>query len=421
MKKKLEILILDDNDDSGRANEQRIRSACELSSIEVNVSYIEEGRKSALIGAIDKMGSEDAWNDPEAFIGSLDDLKHVDVLFIDYQLKTLKNHAWLTAENVAGWIRAYSDIPVIGILNRFFDVDFDLSMLLGTSATSADFHVNDRLLTLPALWTEATGDTPTKDSFHPWQWPMIPRVVEDVAACRADLEQVDLSSEILPFFGFSEQDVEQLTRHALGYLDPTSVSPANATFLQFLKEGRLATPKELRLALSNALEEQAAPKRDELRRVVARILTSELRRWLSNLVLLTQDVLIDAPHLANRMPWVLQESNNLEKRRLLVTSRYKEAFAAQVEPYTFQAERWLSRPAFWVAKIQKDDAIDDLYRDYETPEDEQVFLEDFSCFVGSAVAEPFQPAFDSVWPTRYVYGEAVSGWGYKYAPKVRLI
>lgn len=421
MTNKLEILILDDNEDSASRNEQRIKDACESVGVNVSVRYMDAARKSALIAAIERFGADGVSSEPHAPIGSLTDLDGVDVLFIDYQLKTLKDHAWLTAEDLAGWIRAYSEVPAIGILNRFFDVDFDLSMQIATSLTSSDFHLNDRLLDLAALWQEPTGAVPVKSSFHPWSWPLVPRLVTDIRQCRDELEAVDLSQPILPWLGFSDQDIPQLTIHALGFLDPTSTSPGGATFQQFFTEGRIAISKELRAGLIAALDQGDEAIRIEVRRIIARVLVSELRRWLSTLVLTTQDVLIDAPHLGHRMPWTVREPENQDKWQWLANHRYSESLVEQVSPHRFEKQHWVSRPVYWVSKVQGDEVIDGLYRDFPAPEKNFVFVEDFSCFVEQELADAFQPAFESVWPTRYVLAESVMSWGYKYAPKVRLI
>src|SRR5262249_6663498 len=95
-----------------------------------------------------------------------------DVVILDNNLSHLPiEGARLTAEAIAGYVRAITDTPYVVSINKNPEIDFDLRFLVGDYATRADLAINTSHLTNPALWTGRRADA--KDDFRPWYWPAL--------------------------------------------------------------------------------------------------------------------------------------------------------------------------------------------------------------------------------------------------------
>ena len=81
-----------------------------------------------------------------------------DIVVLDNNLAALEvSGARQTAESIAGYIRAFTNIPYIVSLNKNPEVDFDLRYLLGDYQTQADVALNTDHLANRALWRGLTG------------------------------------------------------------------------------------------------------------------------------------------------------------------------------------------------------------------------------------------------------------------------
>ena len=94
----------------------------------------------------------------------------VDLIILDNNLAHLGiAGARLTAESIAGYIRAFTSASYIVSINKNPDVDFDLRYLIGDYATRADVALNSHHLSNPALWTRNRWEA--VNGFLPWYWP----------------------------------------------------------------------------------------------------------------------------------------------------------------------------------------------------------------------------------------------------------
>lgn len=414
----LKMVIIDDHEENAQTNVARLRKSLSNAEITADVEPMSLEDKTRVIEMIEQIG--DDWHLNVETLPSFPMLQDVDIVFIDYQLGALQSHSWLTAEDMAGWIRTFTKIPLIIILNRFFDVDFDLTMSQGAIPTAADFHLNAETLESSGLWKSIPWDPKAPaENFRPWMWPRLSEAVLDVISCRDEL-LADNDFEkalILEYFDFDDTLADQMTHNALGFLDPNSKTPQTATFADLLKHGRLGIANKLQLELLANLSNPA------VKTCAVNVLVSGLRRWLSALVLGPQDVLIDSPHLLQRMPWLIGENVNEKSYwdRAAVPSD-DSIFPLAVTKFAYPKENWLSRKTFVMPLLQGDASVLELYEKYDfLPQTEYVFLEDFSVFVSIDQAESFTAAFNSIWSTRYVSKEAVEAGDIRYAPKVRLV
>ena len=95
-----------------------------------------------------------------------------DIAILDNNLSALDiAGARHTAESIAGYVRAFGNIPYIVSLNKNPEVDFDLRFLVGDYQTQTDLALNANHLSNLALWTGDPEDTP--DGFLPWYWPAL--------------------------------------------------------------------------------------------------------------------------------------------------------------------------------------------------------------------------------------------------------
>ena len=96
---------------------------------------------------------------------------------IDNNLTHLKvSGGRLTAESIAGYIRAFTTGTYIISVNKNPDVDFDLRFLIGDYNTRTDLALNETHLGNRALWTGDPRDA--DDGFIPWYWPHLDGVAK---------------------------------------------------------------------------------------------------------------------------------------------------------------------------------------------------------------------------------------------------
>jgi len=419
MTEKLRLLVVDDHPSAEEANEGKIRSAVGAKRTAAEVFHLDREDLKVLIAMIESLRSSEDPQGIHKWFDVLAELGNYDVLFLDYRLGDLDKHPWLTAEDLAGVIRAFGGVRQVTILNRFLEVDFDLRMT-GWGTTSADLHMNDKFLCNSGLWVLPDPSDRATDPkrFRPWHWPLLPRVVSDIRTCISEIEDLDLSgTSVLGHLNMDAQRVTRVfTRTALGSLNPKAKAPEQTTFKEFLLYGCKGIDEDTRKILANNLDDS------DCKTAAARIITSELRRWLAFMVLGPQDVLIDSPHLAQRMPWLL-ESDRLESWNATVGLEDPQGLRKDlVTKHRFaEHEHWFSRPVFWTRDLQSDDAIDTAYNEFDSEgESGWAFQEDFSRFVATDDCAEFTSAFNSVWANRFVSSAALEG-DISYAPKVRLL
>lgn len=358
----------------------------------------------------------------------------VDVLVIDNNLAHLQTPGTrLTAESIAGYIRAFTNAAYIVSLNKNPDVDFDLRYLVGDYSTRADLALNDEHLGNVALWSGKPADA--ESGFRPWYWPSLSTVAE---RRRRQIEFVleHLDESIVKTMGFDEGAIEFLSLHAKGALsaiaelneeDEGEQHFSTLTFRQvFLAMDRSLPSKNEREALSEA--EMHGNK--ALRDVIARIVAADIDLWFRRDIVGPQEPLIDIPHLIVRFPFLLgNRANNMDE--------WNKSIMASEAPYgleerlyddyladrKFKHEEWVPSPCFWWPKLKADEELNDYFlKDKATEWADLAFCEDRSAFLhrtpqdDTSIPLEFPAEFESSWERRYVSRIE----GVKYAPRSRL-
>ncbi|CAI8927679.1 hypothetical protein EMIT093MI4_60084 [Pseudomonas sp. IT-93MI4] len=421
---KITVALIDDYEENQTQSLSNIKHAIESISEfphEVEFKNIPLKEKNELIEKITGILSDSSKLDTAP--NSLRSLEGVDVLFLDYQLPKLDGHAWLTAEDLAGAFRAFSQIPVVCILNRFHEVDFDLSLLAPT-VTAADLHLNAESLVCGTLWVKPESRKlpidMNRENFRPWYWPSLPELIDDIHQCRKDLMGIELKdTKVFDFLNFNEDDFRALTKTALGFINPQSPEPQNATFLDFFMHGcnGCITEEIKTWVLTN-------PEEIERKKIATSVIVAQMKRWLTHMVMASGDAVADIPHLISRMYWIQQGDVSINDTWLRAGSFTNEKILHDaLEEFTFKKRHWLSRDGYWTQRIEASDKLDKLYQiDVEIDElNLPVYLEDFSIFVTREETDEFSSALNSIWSNRYISRTAFKAREIKYAPKVRLI
>ena len=140
-----------------------------------------------------------------------------DIVVIDNNLAALDiKGARLTAEAVAGFVRAFTTSPYVVSLNKNPEIDFDLRYLVGDYQTHADLALNAGHLSIPALWTGNSRDT--EDDFLPWYWPVLSKISKKRRE-QIEFLETRLELSIVEALEFPRKAVHYLSRPRNRYLD----------------------------------------------------------------------------------------------------------------------------------------------------------------------------------------------------------
>ena len=345
-----------------------------------------------------------------------------DVVILDNNLSALRvAGARHTAEAIAGYVRAFGNIPYIVSLNKNPQVDFDLRYLVGDYQTHADLALNDKHLSNRALWTGNPKDA--KDDFLPWYWPALNDAAERRRG-QTGFVAAHLDEPILKSMEFPAPASNDLSRHARGALSPDAALVSKVTFKKFF----VTACRSLPIRADRANLAKAASASDMARGVVARVAAGEVDRWVRRDLLGPQDLLVDVPHLLMRMPFLLGRDANEPER-------WNDAVMGTEEPYglsddiyrnhlqgaRFLHEAWTKSPCFWWRKLKSNPALNQMFFGGDSQWPEVFFCEDLSRFkspddgTGRGPME-FAAEFEGSWTRRHVWYLK----GKHYTPMSRL-
>ena len=354
-----------------------------------------------------------------------------DLVFIDNNLAYLDiRGARLTAEAVAGYIRAFSSSRYIVSLNKNPDVDFDLRYLMGDYQTRADLALNTKHLSNSALWTHRKEDA--TDGFLPSYWPCLNEIGQKR---RRQIEFVleNLDKPVLQVLEFDEDACDLLSRHAIGMLFQSSethaaneINPIEATFMNVFAASKrfLPVPEEREIIKSGMKNGSEAAKR-----VTARVAAATIDHWFRRDVLGPQDVLVDLAHLLPRMPFILGKSaKNINDWNAALQSGHRlddvapDLVKKHLANAVFAHDIWVASPCYWWNRIGENDELNEFFFQENVKWASAVFCEDRSEFVPRPDEDQPQP-FEFVaefeanpWNRRFVYRIA----GFNYVPKSRF-
>ena len=362
---------------------------------------------------------------PKAFGSS-----RIDIAILDNNLAELDvSGARHTAETLAGYIRAFTNIPYIVSLNKNPQVDFDLRHLMGDYRTHADLALNTEHLSNRSLWL---ATVPRRAShFCPWYWP---RLVDEpnrrnrqVAFVRAHIDR-----PVLEALRFPQEQVDYLTPHARGALsaEANPLALGSVTFREFFVSSCLSLPIRLeRQRLADRLDSSDLRERRASLAVIARVVAAEIDRWLRRYLVGPQDVLVDVPHLIARMPFLLGDGstrrdswNRSVQERASPFGMSGALYRAHVARTRFPLAQWTPSTCFWWQMLKSNSKLNDMFYQQESHWPNLVFCEDVSRFLSaiSSASRPepreFAADFDGTWDRRFVAMVA----DMQYSPKTRF-
>lgn len=360
----------------------------------------------------------------------------VDLVVLDNNLAHLGiKGARLTAEAVAGYIRAFSGAPYVVSINKNPDVDFDLRYLVGDYASRADLALNVPHLSNAGLWTRKLVDA--AKGFLPWYWPKLLNVADQRR------RQIEFVSEALDRSVCETLDIpieafSSLSRHSRSLLSQAEETDESSDPDHSL--GFRATYRQVFLASPRSLPNQSERRhlltkftRDErgIREIVARVVAAEIDFWFRRDVLAPQELLVDVPHLLMRMPFLLgQRASELPHWNSTVDAcageppfgTDPEIFTKHLEQQRFRPDLWTTTPCFWWAALKGDDELNAHFSREDLNWADAVFCEDQSAFLcrhdSSRENDPaeFVAEFEGPWSRRYVANVS----GFQYVPKSRF-
>lgn len=315
-----------------------------------------------------------------------------DVLVLDYDLLHVdETNTRYTGEGLARLARVFSTCGPIVVLNQYLEAQFDLS-LRGHMESFADLNIDADVIASGGLWHDKPWD-----DFRPWHWPTLYAAARDFRA-RADFlsGQDRLKLPIVNFLGMTEENAGRLSDTAFGFLAPEAMSYevlAKSTFADFIASNSAAVDTgdgEKLIAKDPA--------------AAARIAASRLAKWLEREVLGPQDVLVDVPHLLQRLPFLFAgDLADIGAWNAAITGGAEQFKEILPKEAWFEPVGWLSRPAVWWRAVERSDAVRDARAKFDfSSAPDFVFLEDVSRFAPLADATEFRAGFHNQFDRRFV-------------------
>lgn len=324
------------------------------------------------------------------------------VLIVDYDLYAYKPDQLLTGDSIAYLARSFSSCGyIVGVNQDRISNPFDLT-LTAHALVSTDLSIGSDQVADPGLWS---GDPARWGSFRPWYWPILP---ERARALGELLERLagQLETPLADVLGLPRDLLDSLPRAVLGRLDvPGRPDIGDVLLRDWVHCSQFGLRPGDRIS-------------DEHQ--VARVAAARLAKWFERVLLPGQDVLIDAPHLADRRPGLV-DGDTTEVDTWQHTTRLDgdvDALGLTTQATTQHRFRtgWVSRPVWLWPQIATDPTFDDSL-DAPRPEPRVVFAEDASRFVDVNQARRYtsdvEPPFNSRWL-------AMAQDGTRYVPTSRL-
>lgn len=341
------------------------------------------------------------------------DLDSVDILIVDNDLFALPHLRDFSAETVASRAGVYTTCGYIVVLNLRPDVDFDLT-LLGHPRSKADLHINDRFVADQGLWHSCPRSGGT---FRPWHWPLLLDVVAPYRSRVEDLKKLlesdDGNQPILDYLGFGRNARNRLSRSARAFLHP-KIPVSEISFVDFVSDNVNAVGvKDGKRILE---------RKDVLK--MAQIGARRIAKWLGHLVLGPQDILIDFPHLVERMPFVVPEEQKGCTEFWNSCAKLSDAPLRIVEERLGIGEacfkKWIDRPVYWTELLETEENLERMLDIADSNPNQLVFCEDSSAFHIADSCDEFVAAHNSMMDGRFVRWFVDEKMDIKFAPQSRF-
>lgn len=342
-----------------------------------------------------------------------------DVLVVDADLRYVEDALLATGQGVIYLARCFADIGAIVLLNAYGQNSFDLT-LLGRPTAFAEALVGSRQIGAESLWRSAKPG-----EFRPWSWPLLQH------AARAQRNRVDalvhqMDRSIIEVLELDTFEIEAMERSIASFLlDERGKrrTLADLTVWDFVTESRYGLASKDGEALSAERAQHVA--------VARRVGAARLGHWINRVVAPTQDLLADAPHLAEQFPSSLDGDASAD--RLNATARLELAHdsaphrmcealgfesSGPMTEHAFWPSVWADRPLWWGRRLRRS-ALPEVERPWEAERTELRFCEDESGFREEAAAQSF--ACDLATPFRIRSISSDMHEGVIYRPKENIV
>ena len=306
-----------------------------------------------------------------------------DVLVLDFDLLFFGEHGDTTGARLAYLARCYSSPALIILLNEFGSNRFDLK-LSGHLDSFADLDIGGDQIGNVGLWSHDFG------SYRPWAWPVVPSAVRTRKRLIRKIAG-RLDEAVLPFLGFEEATLAAFSDQVVGpFGDRKQV--ASATFRDIVQGSPVG------LVASDAAPDDFA---------VAQIAAARIAKWLSDVVLHRQDVIIDAPHLVSRFPRLLAGdpgSHASWAKTVTLSGKIRQVGVrfGLVADHHFPGWEWLGRHCWLWPTLARDERLGEVRSPWLREDPEWVFAEDSSRFLPTAETRRFVSRTDSPFRLRHV-------------------
>jgi hypothetical protein len=382
-KGKKPICIFDD-DDRGLA--QQIENKLKRIVKDYDVEIIPFDSFSDAIDSLRNRRQAARQRSPEAEGKNL--LDETAILIVDYDLPTFHD-GFATGEEVAYLARCYSSCRMIIAVNQYVKRGhnyFDLT-LNGMPSSFADLNLTLEHLVNPGLW----NSTWSKPLFRPWYWPNLYQALVDVDKRISALSSANtLDGSIMDYLRFPEDISETLSRAVKEFLGKKE-NVRSVTFREFVSDS------------GNGLRGRDKTLSDKQ---VARIAAARISKWLEEIVLPSQSVLVDAPHLVSRFPSLLKrmKGERLTFDKTVVFGNDSDAGIddSSIKHARFTMKNWISRPVWFWEKLVGNDAISEISRPWDSEPPDVVFCEDVSRFLPRSAAREFIADLTGPFVRRYI-------------------
>lgn len=429
------VIVCDDMIDGGKETGEAIKHGCPKIKDE-DIQILTEKELSSMLrdffsSLSDLLPSEG--NIKVEHLAKLNNYFKCEILVLDNNLSALDiQGARMTAESIAGYIRAFGGPEYIISLNRNPEVDFDFRFLIGDYQTVTDLALNTEHLSIKRLWTKQVDNSTEGSSFYPWYWPSL---FDAVNRRRRQIEFVlkHLRISLLESLSFPDVCVRNLSRHARASLwpraDEVTDTDANRmlmgiTFLNYF----VAAGRSLPVAMDRERIAQivTGSRNPTTEYIVAKVVAAELEKWIKRDVLGPQDILVDVPHLLMRMPFLLGKNvggiEHWNQAAAVDTSPYgidQRLYDQYLASARFPHDLWAQYPCFWWPELKRNEDLESAFLDSDLEWADVVFCEDTSMFVDASDQSlvEFSAEFEEgTWNRRNVaYLQ-----GYKYSPRSRV-
>lgn len=332
-------------------------------------------------------------------------IDETDVFIIDYDLIGSGASIQYTGEDLAYWVRCYSACKIIVAINQYSKDNFFELDLTGHPESYADVNISAEQLHHVGLW-----HSPWPSGFRPWYWPVLTDLVAKFDA-RVAFVRDHLDESVLESLGFDRDIVRILPRAVEAFLGGKKGEAEKVTFRQFVtKSGNGLKPKD------EVGRDQEGDER------ICRIAAARVSRWLEDIVLSGQEILVDAPHLVARHPGFMQGKTAPSPQALNKTAQIPSGDRAD-EKLGIKANLlkdfmlkpiWASRPVwFWPKIVARGERFDPSPRSAS----DVVFCEDTSSFERRQDTRQFVANVESSYVRRYAAKELKK---VSYRPDVRF-